>query len=365
MHIEKTGGTSITEMLSKYFSEDEICPERYNHFRHWRKEDLLKYKFFSAHADIENINAIPDPKTCLLILRNPVDRALSFYEFLRYHDSQVQHSDPRIKVAQSLDVEQFFQEAPQAVLECFSNYMTAQLSTGRWPIGRKALKLAISNLDAFAHVGISEDLPGFFVRVFGELGLQSPQNITHSKRTAPLLPVGHPLKLATISDKTLQRIDELNEFDIALYDHVIATYCGGYPLPPEQVQLDLLPMVRTVPSGRGPDLSLADHYEGTVAYGPYKRLTAGEWLVSFSLAADGLLAGAVGEVATLDIFSHSLGGVLVSRSVTGGELASDVLTEIEIFFQLPTTVSDLEFRIHKKGGCRLFWRSQVDLIKKT
>ena len=56
MHIPKTGGTSLHEVLVAQFKPGEICPERFNHLREWASSDLAKFRLFSGHFDFDSIS---------------------------------------------------------------------------------------------------------------------------------------------------------------------------------------------------------------------------------------------------------------------------------------------------------------------
>ena len=48
MHIPKTGGTSLHEVLVAQFKPGEICPERFNHLREWASQIWQNFDYFRA-----------------------------------------------------------------------------------------------------------------------------------------------------------------------------------------------------------------------------------------------------------------------------------------------------------------------------
>lgn len=91
LHIPKTGGTSLHQMLLPYFDKDQIFPERYNNIKQFSKNDLFHYRFFSGHFDRANVDWIPGSKQIISMLREPRDRIISLYKFWKAHRWQHIH----------------------------------------------------------------------------------------------------------------------------------------------------------------------------------------------------------------------------------------------------------------------------------
>jgi hypothetical protein len=84
LHIPKTAGQSVHAALVKAFGEDVVCPARVNEqLARMTITELNRYQVFSGHLDWAMLDCIKGPKYVFTILRNPVDRILSFYFYLR------------------------------------------------------------------------------------------------------------------------------------------------------------------------------------------------------------------------------------------------------------------------------------------
>ena len=89
VHIPKTGGTSLHDILVENFRDDEICPERFNNLERWNRDHLVKFNYFSGHFDRTGVNCIPQAKNIITVLRDPKKRVLSLYHYWRSHKDDV------------------------------------------------------------------------------------------------------------------------------------------------------------------------------------------------------------------------------------------------------------------------------------
>lgn len=84
LHIPKTAGQSVHAALVNAFGNEAVCPARVNdQLRRMSITELNRYQVFSGHFDWSLLDCIKGPKYVFTILRDPIDRILSFYFFLR------------------------------------------------------------------------------------------------------------------------------------------------------------------------------------------------------------------------------------------------------------------------------------------
>lgn len=84
LHIPKTAGQSVHAALVDAFGEDVVCPARVND-QLWRMSinEINRYQVFSGHLDWSLLDCLKGEKYTFTILREPMDRILSFFFFLR------------------------------------------------------------------------------------------------------------------------------------------------------------------------------------------------------------------------------------------------------------------------------------------
>ena len=84
LHIPKTAGQSVHEHLLGTFGKECICPARVNEeLVCLSLTELKNYRVYSGHFDWSSLDCVDLPKFVFTVLREPADRILSFYFFLR------------------------------------------------------------------------------------------------------------------------------------------------------------------------------------------------------------------------------------------------------------------------------------------
>lgn len=84
LHIPKTAGQSVHHFLTDLFATRSICPSRVNEqLLRLSISDIRRYTLFSGHFDWALLDCLLGQKFVFTILREPTDRILSFYFFLR------------------------------------------------------------------------------------------------------------------------------------------------------------------------------------------------------------------------------------------------------------------------------------------
>ncbi len=192
LHIPKTGGTTLHEALKPCFEPAQICPERFDCLYRHTLGELAGYRFFSGHFSFESCELIPGPKRIFTMLRHPVDRLVSQYNFNRAHNDQVIRQDELwlADIARRHTMREFFSVEEVRRHPSINNTMVRMLASwlpaDRWEsaadIGddsdaNSLLPLARERLQSFAAFGILERYQESLGLIFGTLGLQSPPTI--------------------------------------------------------------------------------------------------------------------------------------------------------------------------------------------
>lgn len=90
LHIPKTAGQSVHNYLSRVFKEQDICPARENfQLCGYSLKTRKNFKLFSGHLDWAQLYGLHADAFTFSILRDPVDRIISFYNFMHREASQL------------------------------------------------------------------------------------------------------------------------------------------------------------------------------------------------------------------------------------------------------------------------------------
>jgi hypothetical protein len=231
IHIPKCGGTTVRQILSSHFAPDLVCPERFNRLHDWTMGDLAPFRFFCGHFDYESCRAIPGANTKLVtMLRDPKDRLMSLYFFLKAHRHEVAWAEnlELALLARQLAPEAFFCHPSVVghpyVCNTIVRTFSSPLPQGRWemtftdpsdvdpPPSRQneMVEQAWRVLKDFASFGILEDFDASLRVISHQLGLKlmpvPPQvvltEVIHSSpRLEPVVPSPVSAELDALLDK--------------------------------------------------------------------------------------------------------------------------------------------------------------------
>ena len=119
LHIPKTAGQSVHAALVAAFGASAVCPARVNEqLVGIPVNELNRYRVFSGHLDWSLLDCVEGPRTVFTVLREPRDRILSFYFYLREQASKLSAADldkPQhqgMKAALRLTPDQYFCAGP-------------------------------------------------------------------------------------------------------------------------------------------------------------------------------------------------------------------------------------------------------------
>ncbi len=223
VHIGKTGGTSIRLALRPFFTEEEVCPLQFEGQYPDDLSELTQYRLFDSHISYEIASRLD--AELITVMRNPFDRLISLYSYWR----EVPQDTMGPGWAKRLDLERFFERArdiPEIALEAF-NGQTWQLAFGTNNAQRKShadlsddeiLSRALSNLEDFKAVGVTEAMPAFFKMLNDEL---SPTHPIEPKRVNV---TAKRMAMSEVPMHIRKKMSALIDLDIALYDAVLKRY---------------------------------------------------------------------------------------------------------------------------------------------
>lgn len=114
LHLPKTAGTSVRHFLAKFFRPEEICPAGFRgEFRALSDDQLATYRVFAGHLDWEDLDRVEGPSFTFTVLREPRERVLSYYFFMRARAVRMERETPMrvneiVHAALTLSPDEFF-----------------------------------------------------------------------------------------------------------------------------------------------------------------------------------------------------------------------------------------------------------------
>ncbi|MFN3813469.1 MAG: sulfotransferase family 2 domain-containing protein [Aquificaceae bacterium] len=248
MHIQKCAGTSLVTMLREAYGEESVYHGSGHFMLH--PGELTKYSLVAGHFNYDHIKLLIPRKNMRIFtfLRNPKDRFLSFYYYVRAHDPGVclwlkLHDEHGLLHRLSLlDLLKHPYTLEEWRFNMNMTYMV--MGTRVWKEWRERLssitteeekkefidKVArpaiASRLNEFFFVGIQEDFENSVKMLFKKLGKSCPpikrENILSEivEKNYGMLPV----KKETLTPQIEAQIDKLIELDKIIYQEGIKVY---------------------------------------------------------------------------------------------------------------------------------------------
>lgn len=222
LHIHKTAGTTLHRIIERQYRPEQIWTLDEQHVL----DDLLalsdaqraEIQMLSGHMIFGLHAYMPGTSTYFTLLREPIERAISFYYFIRRNPHHY-HFDP-IRSG-GLSLEGFLEARHNNMMDNGQTRMLAGALQYDQPVGectRELLELAKRNLrDSFSVVGLVEYFDESLLLLRQAYGWRNlfyvKQNVTDSR----------PLK-EELSPDALDLAAEYNQLDLELYRYATSLF---------------------------------------------------------------------------------------------------------------------------------------------
>jgi hypothetical protein len=217
LHIPKTAGTTLRQIVRRQYPAESIFTfdetHRFDDFQRLRDAQKAEIRLLGGHMIFGLHRFMPGPSTYFTVLREPVERVISDYYFVR--NTPVHHHYDFI-TSRNLSLEEFIESGEARIMT--DNGQTRSLSDEWWnlPFGEcteKVLEQAKKNLrEYFAVVGLIERFDETLLMLKRAFGWQNVYyarvNVNPSRPTKDELP-----------QTTLDLIAEQNWLDLHLYEY--------------------------------------------------------------------------------------------------------------------------------------------------
>ncbi|KXS41809.1 MULTISPECIES: sulfotransferase family 2 domain-containing protein [unclassified Candidatus Frackibacter] len=213
LHIPKTGGVTLRRIIDKQYSLDEVHEGSEQGMINRLKRDEDKLKCIQGHMKFGIHTHCSKPYTYITMLREPIERVISVYYFIRRRPQNKWYDDVKnISLKEFVSKDEFWQNN--------TNIQTFLLAGGERPnkitdlFNLNNLSQAKKNLNKyFSVVGITEMFDESLVLMKQELGWD---DISYTRKNVSK----NRLAKGEVEKEIIEIIRERNRLDIELYEYV-------------------------------------------------------------------------------------------------------------------------------------------------
>ncbi len=217
IHIPKTAGTSLRRAIESSFSSDRIAP--YENLYDLNRAKHHDYDLFRGHFGFKDTRFVPGEKQYISVLRDPVDRVISLYNFWKkeaMHYTGSRNKDPNyegVKLAQKVSLGEFLNTKNTQILNEISNSQYRYLLKGIREDYRFGDIIDISKAakvvnDKYLWIGFVDTIAQDYEILQKKLGLKD-MHIPYVNRTRD--------KSSRVSNRDISKIHSMNQVDYLLY----------------------------------------------------------------------------------------------------------------------------------------------------
>ena len=228
IHIPKCGGTSIRSSMKKSWINQLLNRKvSLNHIASSKaadslgkdvlafREDLLRYYLFDTKAKFvfghfrctaDTRDLFQNQWTFVTLIRDPVKRWLSHYFFDKFRQKNIDYNKTNLELEEYLHSQEGLRNA-HMYLRHYTSYQPGD------PANDNLVQEAVENIRNFDVFGVLEDMPSFASTYRQHTGT-SLKIITSNKNPKK----GYDKD--KISASLMQKIEEINQYDIKIYQQV-------------------------------------------------------------------------------------------------------------------------------------------------
>ncbi len=215
-HIPRTGGTTLRAIIAKH-KESHIYIDSFSNFSFMNDEELNSHTFIATHCGYGIFNRINKPHKKLVILRDPIERIVSHYYYLKGLEDDVSYAS---YYAKTQSLKQFVETENPATQIGIDNAQTWHLIKDKNSYVRnsykgmsddKLLEMAIDHLSQYDFVGFTDSLPSILSKIESEYGWAA------ISQDLPFLRKSEKPNTLDISENILSSVRDRVGLDLLLY----------------------------------------------------------------------------------------------------------------------------------------------------
>lgn len=214
-HLQKTAGQAINKWLSESLGSGCVSPNLIGHHLELIRQFGGLYSVISAHVRFSENDQLDPRYQYMTIFREPIDRAISWVFFV-VNDVPADPGTVLLKEGARRFIETDGRDSTPEFLESITNPYVKHFECLCKRAREDGVSRALAVVQQYDVVGIYEEMPRFVLDVAGLIGLPVPEALPRFNVTRKRLTVGE------VSPAVRQRIQELNQLDLRLYDQVVS-----------------------------------------------------------------------------------------------------------------------------------------------
>jgi hypothetical protein len=230
LHIPKTGGATITGVLSTRFAEEDCLPLYLGPPP--ELSDLDRFRYVTGHFTASFIRRFRRPPYVVTFLREPIERSLSSYSYLQGLTPEYVRSLALLErgedaqdrllrcvvLTRALPIEEIIRTEPKLANEFFGNRQARVLGGTDSRGGGESLNRALEGLERCDFVGLSDRLDESVSWLMRRLGWRDLSPLPRTNVTS------ERVHREQLSPEALATLREFTAIDDQLYRHAIADY---------------------------------------------------------------------------------------------------------------------------------------------
>lgn len=231
LHIPKTAGTALADLLTSHFQPDEIRSIRgpdyvgaANTLRNASEADKARLRLVYGHFAFGLHEAFTQPCRYYTVLRDPIDRVMSLYYYIRGTKAHPRHLAVQQMTLAEFALSGLHPEIENCQTRMLSGRAETHFITGTEACTELDFANAIEHLKSgFVDYGLYEDLPRSLFTLCKSMGWKytapKSKNVTKSRNS-----------VAQLNDEDRAALEEVNGFDIRLYEYAKSRFRQA-PMP--------------------------------------------------------------------------------------------------------------------------------------
>ncbi|MGF1539615.1 MAG: sulfotransferase family 2 domain-containing protein [Pleurocapsa sp.] len=220
LHLPKSGGTTLSDILIHQYDQDtEIYQidgtnflRSQQNFKQLPQSEKEKIKLLIGHMYFGLHEFIPSNSTYVTMLRNPIDRVISYYFFIKKLKN---HPDYKLINSNNISLKEYCTLGRENMTNGQTRFLSGMSPEQSGFGGAKMLDKAKKNLEEkFSVVGIMEYFDESLIVMKRKLAWQ--KNPFYYRRNTNR---NNIYKQFTVSSETMSTIKQYNKLDILLYQY--------------------------------------------------------------------------------------------------------------------------------------------------